>query len=88
MIPFIFVAIFLAFFFLVLSFAMKNYPLVMISAMSLMILGVSILSDNIEDINNLLTLTLGVVCVCIGAYVFINGSLEKLQEYDYGGTKW
>ncbi len=88
MMQFIFLAILLAFFFLILSFAMKNYPMIMISAMGLIVIGVSILSDDIEGINNILTLALGTICVSVGAYIFINGSLEKLQEYNYGGIKW
>lgn len=65
---------------LVLSFITKNYPLGMLSSLGIMIIGIYIAIYNVEHINNLLTQTFALISIGLGAYVFINGSIEKIQE--------
>ncbi len=76
MIPFIFLIIIAVLIMLIMSFILKNYPIGMLSAMAMVIIGVYILSFGIEDINNFLTMTLGIIMTCIGLYIFINGTIE------------
>ena len=89
MINFIFVIIIVAFVLLAFSFVIKNYAIGMISSMAIMSIGVHILISGMRSIVNLLTISMGVVFVCLGSYIFIRGSLQKIEEYNYGGTgKW
>ena len=88
MIPFIFFIIVIIFILLIFSFIIQSYPLALISAMALIVIGVDILANGIRGIENILTLGLGTIFVCFGAYIFINGSLEQLKEINYGGIKW
>ena len=78
---FIFLGIVLAYLLLVLSFIIEDYPIGMLSSLAVMSLGIYIAIYNIEGINNLLTQTFGLISICIGAYVFINGSIEKIKEF-------
>ena len=80
MIPFIFLIIIAVLIMLIMSFILKNYPIGMLSAMAMVIIGVYILSFGIEDINNFLTMTLGIIMTCIGLYIFINGTIEEYEE--------
>jgi len=80
MIDFIFVAIVIGFLLLVLAFIIKVYALGMIASMAIIVVGVYVLANGVKSIDNLLTLGLGVVCIGVGAYVFIGGALEKIQE--------
>ena len=88
MINFIFVISIVCFLLLGFSFIIKNYAFGMISALGIMSIGVHVLSDGISGIENLLTITLGTVFICLGSYVFLVGSLEKIEDFNYGGTKW
>ena len=80
MIEFIFVAIVLSYLLLVIGFWIKSYPLTVISAMAVMVVGVYIVINGIEQIDNILTYGLAVVNIGVGAYVFISGSLEQLEQ--------
>ena len=77
---FIFVALVLAFLLLVLAFILEDYPIGMLSSLAIMCIGIYIAIYNIEGINNILTQALGLILICIGAFVFINGSVEKIKE--------
>jgi len=79
-ISFIFVASILMYLLLVLSFALKNYPLGMLSSLGIMVIGIYIAIYNVEHIDNLLTETFALISICIGFFVFINGSIEKIKE--------
>jgi hypothetical protein len=88
MIAFIFFIIVVTLMLLILAFTFELYPLGMISSMAMIIIGVYVLSNGVENIDNILTLALGIVCVCVGSYILINGSLEQLQEINTEGIKW
>lgn len=79
-VPFIFWISIIILLFLVLSFIIKVYALGMISAIAMIVIGVFILANDMEGISNTLTLALGMIFVCLGVYIFINGSIERLQE--------
>ncbi len=80
MVPFIFLIIIITFILLVVSFLFKIFFMGLISSMLMIVLGVYVLSSGIETLNNLLTLTIGIILVCLGAYIFINSSLEEIKE--------
>ena len=52
----------------------------MISSMGMILIGVTTLASGIKGINDILTLGLGIILISLGAYIFINGSIEKIQE--------
>jgi len=78
---FIFVAIVLSFFLLVIALILKDYIIGMLASLGIMCLGVYITIYNIENINNILTQSLATIFMCLGFYIFISGSLEKIKEY-------
>lgn len=80
-VPFIFVAMVLCYVLLGVSFITKVGTIGLLAAFSLMVVGVYILRFNIEGINNMLTLSIGIICIGVGAYVGINTSLELLEKY-------
>ena len=88
MIPFIFFIIIIVFILLIISFVIKSYPLGLISAMALTVIGVDVLANGIRGIDNILTLGLGTIFVCFGSYIFINGSLEQIKDINFGDIKW
>jgi len=77
---FILVASVLAYFLLVLSFILKDYPLGMLSSMGIMVIGIYISIYNVEHINDILTQAFALISIGLGAFVFINGSKEKIEE--------
>lgn len=77
---FIFLGVILAYLLLVLSFIIEDYTIGMLSSLTIMCIGIYIAIYNMEDINNLLTQAFGLISIGIGAYVFINGSVEKIKE--------
>lgn len=79
-VSFIFVAAIIAYFLLVISFVLQDYTIGMLSALGIICIGVYIAIYNVETINNLLTQTFALISMGIGSYVFINGSVEKIQE--------
>ena len=88
MINFVFVISIALLLLLAFSFIIKNYALSMISAMGIMAIGVHVLSSGFRDIQNILTVAVGLVFVCLGSYIFIRGSLEKIEEFDQEVIKW
>jgi len=79
-ISFVFVASALMYFFLVLAFILKNYPLGMLSGMGIFCIGIYIAIYNIEHINDLLTQSFAVISIWLGLYILIKGSKEKIEE--------
>ena len=77
---FIFVAVVLAYLLLVFAFIIEDYIVGLLASLAIMCIGIYIAIYNIEGINNILTQTFGLISICIGAYVFINGSVEKIKE--------
>ena len=79
-ISFIFVSSVLMYLLLVLAFTLENYPLGMLSSLGIITIGVYIAIYNVEHINNLLTQAFALISIMLGAYVFIKGSKEKIEE--------
>ena len=80
MIDFIYVIIILVYLLLAFSFIIKEYILSLIASIGIMITGVYLAIYGVGDISNFLTQSFGIINICLGAYVFINGSVEKIQE--------
>ena len=80
MIEFIFFISIVAYLLLFFSIFIESYPLGAISAMAIMIVGVSVLSNGIAGIDNLLTLSFGTISFCIGGYVLVLVGLEQIKE--------
>lgn len=81
MIEFIFYISVIVIVLLVMSFVYRILALGLISSMAMAAIGVSILSQGVLGIENILTLTWGTIFVCLGSYIFINGSLEQIENY-------
>lgn len=79
-VSFIFVASVLMYLLLVMAFILENYPLGMLASLGILCIGIYIAIYNIESINNLLTQGFAIISIGLGAYVFINGSVEKIEE--------
>ena len=80
-VAFIFVAAMIAYLSLVLSFILEDYPIAMLSAFGIMVIGIYIAIYNVESINNVLTQAFAVISMGLGAYVLINGSVEEFNKY-------
>ncbi len=78
---FIFVASVLAYLLLVLAFILEDYIIGMLSGIAILSIGIYIAIYNMENINTLLTQAFGLISILIGAFVFINLSKEKIEEY-------
>ena len=81
MIDFIFFISIIVIIMLVVSFVYRIFVLGLISSMAIVAIGVSILSQGVLGIENILTLTWGTIFVTLGSYIFINGSLEQIENY-------
>ncbi len=79
-VSFIIVSIVLAYLLLFLALKTKDYILGLISGMALMVIGVYIAIYNVESINTLLTQGLSIISIMVGALVFINIGIEKMEE--------
>ena len=62
------------------AFKIENEFIGIIAAMAIMVIGVYVLSEGVQGIENLLTIALGSIFVGFGAYVFLNTSLERIQD--------
>ena len=80
MIPFTFFISIIVIILLIISIIKKIYALGMISAMAMIVIGVNVLASGIQGIDNILTLGLGIIFVCLGIYLFLNGSLEQIEK--------
>jgi len=81
MIPFIFMITMIVFLLLIFAFVIRDYTTGVLSSMAMIIVGVYILANGMEGIVNLLTISLGVIYVCIGMYILIGGSLQQIQKH-------
>ena len=79
-VSFIIFSIALAYILLVLALVTRDYILGMISGMAIFLIGIYIAIHNVGSINNLLTQSFAVISIWIGAYVFIQGSVEKIED--------
>ena len=78
-VEFIFWIVIVSLILLVLGFIVKEPLLVFVASMSIMVSGIVILNNEIKGQDNILTLGLGIVFICIGAYIFISGTLETID---------
>ena len=79
-VSFIIFASVLSYILLVLAFIVKDYIIGLISGMAIFLIGIYIAIHNVGSINNLLTQSFAVISIWIGAYVFIQGSVEKIED--------
>lgn len=80
-VSFIIFASALAYILLVLAFVVKDYILGLIAGMAIFLIGIYIAIYNVGSINTLLTQSFAVISIWLGAYVFIQGSVEKIEEW-------
>lgn len=79
--PFIYIGIIASILLLIVGFWLANYIIALLASMSIIIVGVFMAINGIGTINNLLTQGFAAILLGLGAYVFINGSLQQLQQY-------
>ncbi len=77
-VPFIFVIITIVYLFLIISLFIKDNTIMILSSLALMIIGLYILIFKVENINNILTLGLGVSSLGIGMYISIRLHLDDI----------
>jgi len=65
---------------LILAVIFKEYVLGVISGMLIMIIGIYIAINGYVGLNNFLTQTLAIIFICLGFYIFIDGTYEKILE--------
>jgi len=65
---------------LIVAFVFKSYLIGTLCSMGLIICGVFFLSG-LSFLTNFLTMTLGIINVSIGSFIFIQGSLEQITQY-------
>lgn len=80
MIPYIYVLIFIAFLMFVIAIVIQSWVLGSVSGVLLMMLGIYIIVNGVAGMVDVLTYTIAVVSIGIGAIAFINGGLEKILE--------
>jgi len=79
-VAFIYIGVVVSVILLLFAVVKSEYILGMFAAIGLMCCGVYIAIYNVEQLSNILTQTIAIVCIAIGAYVFIKGSLEQITE--------
>ena len=80
MIPFLFFINVVVMVLLVTSFISKTEYLGLICAMALMVLGVYLLINGINDYTTLLSSSLGIIQICAGFYIFFVSSFDELVK--------
>lgn len=78
-VAFIFFMLIVAFIIMLIGIGIDNLPIGVIGALALMVLGVEILSNGMQNINNILTLGIGMIAVGMGAWVSIGGSIDYIE---------
>ena len=82
MIEFIFFVFVVIFSLLILGFFLKEYVLVSVSSMGIIIFGIFIAINGLLGLNNFLSDGLALILIGVGAYIFIRSGIEKLQEVE------
>ena len=77
---FVYIAIGISFALLFLSIFIKDYSVGMISGICMCCVGVYIAIYDIQNLNNLLTDALGLILLCLGAYIFLNLGIEQMEK--------
>ena len=80
MMPFEYLIILVLLGLLVLGYAVKEYFFGAVAAMGLMVMGIYISINGLEDLNNIVTQAIALIFIATGAYFFIRGVLEKLKD--------
>ena len=80
MIEAIYIAMILFYLLLTISIIFRSYIIGSLSSMGLIICGVFILSG-LTFITNFLVTSMGIINVSVGSFMFIQGSLEQIQQY-------
>ena len=79
MAPFIYIIMLVAFGLLALGFLIKDYAVGTIASMFLIVLGVYVSIYGIVEISNFVTQALGLVLICVGAYILLRSGIEILK---------
>lgn len=80
MLDFLYVVIILVYALLVFSFIVKEYIIGLLAGIGMMVIGIYMAIYGIGDIANFLTRGFAWINIGIGTYIFIVGSLEKIEE--------
>ena len=80
MIEFIFVITILVMVLLLLAFILENYILGMMSAFGMIIIGIYILINGIQGMNNILTNTIAVITLGLGMWISLEAPLKEIGE--------
>ncbi len=76
----ILIILFMAFFVFMIGRLLKDYPLVSFSGMILMLSGIYLIRQGIQDIRIWFSSTLGLVILAIGLYVFLRSPYETYKK--------
>jgi hypothetical protein len=79
-IPLIYFLLALSWVIVAVSFYMKDYWLVAISGIILMIMGVWVTANGLDAVRNLVSMTFGVSYIGIGAYLLLRSVLELVSK--------
>ena len=66
---------------LILGFIFKEFVFGLISGMLMMAIGVFVGTNGLVGVNNFLSQSVGVILIGIGAYIFIRGTLELIEQF-------
>ncbi len=66
---------------LILVFIFKEFVFGLISGMLMMAIGVFVGTNGLVGVNNFLSQSVGVILIGIGAYIFIRGTLELIEQF-------
>jgi len=80
MMPYIYLLLILSFACLLFGLYIKEYVLLSLGSMMVMILGISIIASGLNSISNFATEAFGIFCIGIGGYVLVRGSLENIRR--------
>ena len=78
---FIYVVIIFLLLVLVLAIFFKDYPLGMLASIALMVCGIYIAINGVGNYSSVFTESFGAILIGIGAYVFIGGTLEYMEQF-------
>ena len=79
-VSFIFFMLVVALIITLLGIFIDNLPIGIIGALGLMVLGIDILINGMQNIQNILTIGIGTISVGMGAWVSIGGSLDYIEN--------
>lgn len=80
MIEFEVMVILIAFILLIIAFIFREYVFAAISSMLMMATGIYIAFNGILGLNNFLSQAVAICLIGVGAFIFIKGGLDKIEE--------